>query len=64
MAYYFYPINMRKLGLVLVILVLTVVAVRSQEVVKLDRAQAGRLSRLAYKCIHTEYANNLQHSMQ
>jgi len=55
---------MRKFGLLLILLVLTTVAVRSQEFVKLDREQAGRLSRLAYKCIHTEYANNLQHSMQ
>lgn len=54
---------MKKAGLILVALLLAVVTVKSQTDIRLDKDQAGRLARLAYKCIHTEYANHLQHSM-
>jgi hypothetical protein len=55
---------MKSTILLLFCLILYAVPSKSQEVIKLDRDQANRLSRLAYKCIHTEYANHLQHSMQ
>jgi hypothetical protein len=55
---------MKKASLFLVVFFLAVVSVRSQEDIRLDKDQAGRLARLAFKCIHTEYANNLQHSLQ
>ncbi len=55
---------MRKGILFLMGLLLSVWSVQAQEGIGLDRLQAGRLARLAYKCIHTEYANNLSHSMQ
>ncbi|MEI7831502.1 MAG: DUF2891 domain-containing protein [Prolixibacteraceae bacterium] len=55
---------MKKIALFLVALLLAVVSAKSQADIRLDKDQAGRLARLAYKCIHTEYANNLQHSMQ
>ena len=55
---------MKKIQIFLFFLIISVITVKSQEVIKLDRNQADRLARLAYKCIHTEYANHLQHSMQ
>jgi hypothetical protein len=55
---------MKNAGLFLIVLFLLSFSTRSQEIIKLDKDQAGRLARLAYKCIHTEYANHLQHSMQ
>ena len=55
---------MKNTGLLLIFLFLLTLPARSQEEIKLDREQAGRLARLAFKCIHTEYANHLQHAMQ
>ncbi len=55
---------MKKTGILMGVIMLFAISVKSQEVIKLDRNQAGRLSRLAFQCIHTEYANHLQHSMQ
>ena len=54
---------MKNYLILLFVLFMCALSVKSQEVVRLDREQAGRLARLAYKCIHTEYANNLSHSM-
>jgi hypothetical protein len=54
---------MKKIALVFVAIIFAVVTTKSQTDIRLDKDQAGRLARLAYKCIHTEYANNLQHSM-
>jgi len=47
-----------------VLIMMITISVKSQEVIKLDSYQAGMLARLAFRCIHTEYANHLQHSMQ
>ncbi|MEI7424217.1 MAG: DUF2891 domain-containing protein [Prolixibacteraceae bacterium] len=55
---------MRKVFFLLVLVLLSSLAVNAQDMLKLDRQQAGRMARLAFKCIHTEYANNLSHSMQ
>lgn len=57
-----YP--MRKIELFVSLLLLFSLAARSQESFRLERVQAGRLAHLAFKCIHQEYANNIQHSMQ
>lgn len=55
---------MKNTALFLIALFLIAFPSKSQEVIKLDKEQAGRLARLAFKCIHTEYANHLQHAMQ
>ena len=46
------------------LLLLFSLSLKAQDAKTLDNEQAGRLARLAFKCIHTEYANNLSHSMQ
>ena len=48
----------------MVLLLLFSLSLKAQDAKTLDNEQAGRLARLAFKCIHTEYANNLSHSMQ
>ena len=55
---------MKNVRLFLIIMFLFAYPAKSQQVIKLDMEQAGRLARLAFKCIHTEYANHLQHAMQ
>lgn len=54
---------MKNYLILLFVLFMCALPVKSQEVVKLDREQAGRLAQLDYKCIHTGYANNISHSM-
>ena len=54
---------MKKFGIFFAILLLCAAAGYSQVGQKPDREQAGRLARLAFKCIHTEYANNISHSI-
>lgn len=55
---------MRNYWIVSLFLLLFAQPASSQSTIQLDRVQAGRLARLAFKCIHTEYANHLQHAMQ
>jgi len=55
---------MNKLVVLVVMVLISAMAGNAQDMLKLDRDQAGRMARLAFRCIHTEYANNLSHSMQ
>lgn len=55
---------MRSLLIVVILLFAGSYAANSQDILKLDRIEAGRFAKLASDCIHLEYANHIMHTMQ